>query len=157
MQEEYTMSMSTDWHNRPDPITEYSPRGMWEYVIITPWKITGSFSTILNKRFLINADIEQTDYGFTRMYSEYEDDGWLAKQNGKINDLYVAATNSSNGCCKEDPVCVTVFDCVFVYASSKTITPVPAVCKVKSLFVTTFFIVLPTISKFPNTLAELST
>ena len=76
MEEEYTSSIQTEFNNGTR-LSESSPLGYFSYNIITPWKAIASISTIFNKKsstlpkIILNADIEQTDYSFTRMYSDY--------------------------------------------------------------------------------------
>lgn len=89
MEEEYKTSISTQWDDREE-FRETSPLGYFNYDIITPWKVVGSFSTIFNQQFLISADIEQTDYSFTRMYSDYYQ---FTDENNLIEDTYTTATN----------------------------------------------------------------
>ena len=89
MEEEYATSISTEWKDGQE-FREASPLGYFNYDITTPWKLIGSFSTILNKRFLISADIEQTDYSFTRMYSDYYQ---FTEENNMIAENYTTATN----------------------------------------------------------------
>ena len=89
MEETYSTSVTTNWNNG-DKITENSPIGYFSYEITTPWKVIGSVSTILQNKFLINAEIERTDYSFTRMYSDYYS---FSEENNIINDTYTEATN----------------------------------------------------------------
>ena len=89
MEEEYATSISTEWQDGQE-FRESSPLGYFYYDITTPWKLIGSFSTILNKKFLISADIEQTDYSSTRMYSDYYQ---FTEENNMINETYTSATN----------------------------------------------------------------
>ena len=89
MEEEYSTSVSTNWYNG-DEFLESSPYGYFSYEITTPWKVIGSFSTILQNKFMINAEIEQTDYSFTRMYSDYYS---FSEENTQINNTYTKATN----------------------------------------------------------------
>ena len=89
MEEEYSTSVSTNWDNGEE-LSESSPYGYFSYEITTPWKLIGSFSTILQNKFMINAEIEQTDYSFTRMYSDYYS---FSEENNQINDTYTEATN----------------------------------------------------------------
>ena len=89
MEEEYSTSITTNWDNR-DEFSEPSPHGYFSYEITTPWKIIGSFSTVLQKKFLINAEIERTDYSFTQMYSDYYS---FSEENNQIKDTYTEATN----------------------------------------------------------------
>ena len=89
MDEEYSTSATTTWDNG-DVFSESSPYGYFSYEITTPWKIIGSFSTIFKNRLLINAEIERTDYSFTRMYSDYYS---FTEENKQINDTYTEATN----------------------------------------------------------------
>ncbi len=89
IEEEYSTSATTNWDNG-DELSESSPYGYFSYEITTPWKIIGSFSTVLQNRFLINAEIERTDYSFTRMYSDYYS---FSEENNQINDTYTEATN----------------------------------------------------------------
>ena len=95
IEEEYTTSIQTEFNNGTS-ISESSPLGYFNYNIITPWKAIASISTILNKessilpKIILNADIEQTDYSFTRMYSDYYQ---FSDENKAINTLYGTATN----------------------------------------------------------------
>lgn len=95
MQEEYMTSISTFWTDR-EILTETSPLGYFSYEITTPWKLIGSFSTIINKNskflpiILINADIEHIDYSSTRMYADYYQ---FTEENNLIKELYTTATN----------------------------------------------------------------
>ena len=89
MEETYSTSVTTNWNNG-NKITENSPIGYFSYEITTPWKVIGSVSTILQNKFLINAEIERTDYSFTRMYSDYYS---FSEENNIINDTYTEATN----------------------------------------------------------------
>jgi len=89
MEETYSTSVSTNWGNTED-ITETSPVGYFNYQITTPWKAIASFSTILNEQFLINAEIEKTDYSFTQFYSDrYQ----FTDENNLIKNNYREATN----------------------------------------------------------------
>jgi len=89
MEEEYSTSINTNWDNG-DKLSESSPYGYFRYEITTPWKVIGSFSTILQNKFIINAEIEQTDYSFTTMYSDYYS---FSEENTQINNTYTEATN----------------------------------------------------------------
>ena len=93
MQEEYTTSIETRWENG-DSYTEISPLGYFEYDIITPWKTIASISRIFNNKFLINAEIEQTDYSFTKMYSDYYA---FDEENNAISENYTLSTNMRIG------------------------------------------------------------
>ena len=81
MEEEYSTSINTNWDNG-EKLSESSPYGYFSYEITTPWKVIGSFSTVLQNNFMINAEIEQTDYSFTRMYSDYYS---FSEENIQIN------------------------------------------------------------------------
>lgn len=89
MEEEYSTGISTDWGNN-ESIEETSPLGYFTYEITTPWKVIASASTILNKQFLISAEIEKTDYSFSRFHSDYYQ---FTQENNLINDTYTTATN----------------------------------------------------------------
>jgi len=89
MEEEYSTGISTDWGNN-EIINETSPLGYFTYEITTPWKVIASASTVLNKQFLISAEIEKTDYSFTRFHSDYYQ---FTEENNLINDTYTTATN----------------------------------------------------------------
>ena len=89
MEEEYSTGISTDWGNN-ESINETSPLGYFTYEITTPWKVIASASTVLNKQFLISAEIEKTDYSFTRFHSDYYQ---FTEENNLINDTYTTATN----------------------------------------------------------------
>jgi len=89
MEETYTTSISTNWRNGGSA-TENSPVGYFNYQITTPWKAMGSISTIFNNKFLINAEIERTDYSFTEFYSDaYQ----FIDENNIIKEEYAKATN----------------------------------------------------------------
>lgn len=89
MEETYSTSVTTNWNNG-DEITENSPIGYFTYQITTPWKAIASISTIVNNQFLLNAEIERTDYSFTQFYSEnYQ----FTEENNIIKDNYAEATN----------------------------------------------------------------
>ena len=49
-----------------------------------------SLSTVLNKKYIANIEIEQTDYSFTQFYS---DNYQFIEENRTIKDLYTTATN----------------------------------------------------------------
>ena len=83
MEEEYSTSITTN-------ITENSPIGYFNYEIITPWKIIGSFSTILQEKILISAEIDKIDYSFTRMYSDYYT---FSEENNIIEETYSDPVN----------------------------------------------------------------
>jgi hypothetical protein len=89
MEEEYSTGISTDWGNN-ESIEETSPLGYFTYEITTPWKVIASASTVLNKQFLISAEIEKTDYSFSRFHSDYYQ---FTEENNLINDTYTTATN----------------------------------------------------------------
>ena len=89
MEEEYSTGISTDWENN-ESIEETSPLGYFTYEITTPWKVIASASTVLNKQFLISAEIEKTDYSFSRFHSDYYQ---FTEENNLINDTYTTATN----------------------------------------------------------------
>ncbi|MEJ6748804.1 MAG: hypothetical protein QNK60_02620 [Flavobacteriales bacterium] len=89
MEEEYSTGISTDWGNN-ESIEEISPLGYFTYEITTPWKVIVSASTVLNKQFLISAEIEKTDYSFSRFHSDYYQ---FTEENNLINDTYTTATN----------------------------------------------------------------
>ena len=89
MEEEYSTTSTSNWNNG-DFFSESSPYGYFNYEIITPWKVIGSFSTVFKDKLLINAEIEKTDYSFTRMYSDYYS---FTEENKQIKDSYKEATN----------------------------------------------------------------
>lgn len=89
MEESYSTSITTNWNNG-DKITENSPIGYFTYQITTPWKAIASVSTIVNSQFLVNAEIERTDYSFTQFYS---DSYQFTDENNIIKDNYSEATN----------------------------------------------------------------
>ena len=41
---------------------------IFNYQITTPWKIIKSLSTVLNKKYIANIEIEQTDYSFIILF-----------------------------------------------------------------------------------------
>ena len=89
IEENYSTSIITNWDNG-DRYSENSPIGYFNYQITTPWKIIASLSTVLNKKYIANIEIEQTDYSFTQFYS---DNYQFIEENRTIKDLYTTATN----------------------------------------------------------------
>ena len=89
MEEEFSTSVTTNWDFR-EKMSEDSPFGYFNYELTTPWKMIASASTIINNKFLLNAEIEQTDYSSTRLYSDVYS---FTDENSVINDLYTKATN----------------------------------------------------------------
>ena len=89
IEENYSTSITTNWNNG-DRYSENSPIGYFNYQITTPWKIIASLSTVLNKKYIANIEIEQTDYSFTQFYS---DNYQFIEENRTIKDLYTTTTN----------------------------------------------------------------
>ncbi len=93
MEEDYSTRINTLWSNG-ERISEESPLGYFTYDIITPWKISSSASTVINDKFLINAEIEQIDYSFTHFISNNYS---FIDENNIISSLYKKATNIKFG------------------------------------------------------------
>jgi len=68
MKDEYSSSMKSDLDNGIR-YEEKSQQGLFDYTIITPYRLIGSIGFVINKIALINAEYEHVDYSMAQLYS----------------------------------------------------------------------------------------
>jgi hypothetical protein len=88
----------TYWEDTANGAREFantgkSPDGIFDYVIRTPWRYTGSAAFLLGKRGFLSADAEYIDY--SQMAFEYgiEDKDAEIDVNAEIKDTYIPTFN----------------------------------------------------------------
>jgi long-subunit fatty acid transport protein len=97
--ETYDNSFSyTYWEDGPKGASEVtneakSPDGSYDYIIRTPWRLTGSAAIIAGKKGFFSIDVDYIDYSKMAFQYQLEDKDIEIDINNEIKDTYIATTN----------------------------------------------------------------
>ena len=94
LHEEYWASMSTDFIDETELINSESYLGIFDYELITPFKMINSLSFIINKRAIISVDHEYLDYSTANIISDFSD---FSEANKDIKHYYASTSNIKLG------------------------------------------------------------
>lgn len=73
---------------------EVSPRGDYDYYVLTPYRAIGSIGLIISKYGVINADYELIDYSTARINNDnYYDDYSFSIENNSIKNNFIVSQN----------------------------------------------------------------